>query len=110
MIGQMNHKEYAESLGRKIKLYRVGLGMSQQDLADKTGVSVRSISRLEQGSTIQLDNLIKILIALGLGNNIDLLVPDQTKRPSYHLANPQNKSQRVKKRKEKSTFHWGDEA
>ena len=45
--------------------------MSQQDLEDKTGVSKRSISRLEQGESVQVDNLFIILLALGLGDNIE---------------------------------------
>ena len=40
--------------------------MSQQDLEDRSGVSKRSISRLEQGESVQADNLFKIIIALGL--------------------------------------------
>ena len=83
--------------------------MSQQDLADKTGVSKRSISRLEQGESVQVDNLFKILLALDLGENIELLVPDQTKRPSFYLEKTGDKPKRVRKRIEKSEFKWGDE-
>ncbi len=101
--------EYIGELGKKIKTYRIMKDMSQQDLADKTGVSKRSISRLEQGESVQVDNLFKILLALGLGENIDLLVPDQTKRPSYYLEKEDNKPRRVRKKSEKNTFKWGDE-
>ncbi|MCM1087623.1 MAG: helix-turn-helix domain-containing protein [Muribaculaceae bacterium] len=83
--------------------------MSQQDLADKSGVSKRSISRLEQGESVQVDNLFKILVSLGLGDNIELLVPDQTKRPSYYLEKAESKPRRVRKKTEKSNFKWGDE-
>ena len=78
--------------------------LSQQDLEDKTGVSKRSISRLEQGESVQVDNLFKILLALGLGDNIDLLVPDQTKRPSYYLDNKEKKPKRVRKKKDENKF------
>ena len=83
--------------------------LTQQDLEDITGVSKRSISRLEQGETVQVDNLFKILVALDLGENIELLVPDQTKRPSFYLEKADNKPKRVRKRTEKDTFKWGDE-
>lgn len=82
-------------------------GMSQQNLADTTGVSKRSISRLEQGESIHVDNLFKVLLALELGDNIELLIPDQTKRPSYYLESPENKSQRVKRKNYKTNFKWG---
>ena len=70
------YQEYIKELGQKIKLYRIMNEMSQQDLEEQSGVSKRSISRLEQGESIQVDNLFKILVALDLGDNIELLIPD----------------------------------
>jgi len=104
-----DHREYIKELGQKIKLYRIMKGMSQQELEDKTGVSKRSISRLEQGESVQLENLFKILVALDLGENIDLLVPDQTKRPAFYLERSADKPKRVRRKKEKKAFKWGDE-
>ena len=104
-----DHRKYIKELGQKIKLYRIMKGMSQQELEDKTGVSKRSISRLEQGESVQLENLFKILVALDLGENIDLLVPDQTKRPVFYLEISADKPKRVRRKKEKKAFKWGDE-
>ena len=109
MNNRKSYQEYIKELGQKIKTYRIMKELSQQDLADKTGVSKRSISRLEQGETVQVDNLFKILLALGLGENIEVLVPDQTKRPGFYLEKTDNKPKRVRKRIEKSGFKWGDE-
>ena len=109
MNKQKDYPEYIKELGQKIKLYRIMKEMSQQDLEDKTGVSKRSISRLEQGESVQLENLLKVLLALDLGENIDLLVPDQTKRPSFYLEKSENKNKRVRKKTEKNEFKWGDE-
>ena len=105
-----SYQEYIVELGKKIKAYRIMKELSQEDLSDKTGISKRSISRLEQGESIQMDNLFKILIALDLGDNIDLLVPDQTKRPSYYLEYSDSGPQRVRKKRVKTTFKWGDES
>lgn len=106
---QKGYQDFIDELGQKIKTYRIMNEMSQQDLEDKSGVSKRSISRLEQGESVQVDNLFKILIALGLGDNIELLVPDQTKRPSYYLEKSESKPKRVRKKTRKSDFKWGDE-
>ena len=106
---QKSYQEYIKELGQKIKTYRIMNEMSQQDLEDKSGVSKRSISRLEQGESVQADNLFKIIIALGLGDNIELLVPDQTKRPSYYLEKTEGTVKRVRKKREKNEFKWGDE-
>ena len=109
MNKQKDYQEYIRELGQKIKTYRIMKELSQQDLEDKTGVSKRSISRLEQGKSVQVDNLFKILLALDLGDNIELLVPDQTKRPSFYLDKTDNKPKRVRKKTEKNEFKWGDE-
>ena len=109
MNNKKDYQEYIKELGQKIKTYRIMKEMSQQDLEDKTGVSKRSISRLEQGESVQVDNLFKILLALELGDNIELLVPDQTKRPSVYLEKTADKPKRVRKKIKKSEFKWGDE-
>lgn len=109
MSDKKEYREYIGELGEKIKAYRIMKELSQQELADKTGVSKRSISRLEQGETVQVDNLFKILLALDLEDNIDLLVPDQTKRPSFYLEKPDNKPKRVRRKTERNDFKWGDE-
>ena len=109
MNSHKGYQEYIKELGQKIKIYRIMNEISQQDLEDKSGVSKRSISRLEQGESVQVDNLFKILLALGLGDNIELLVPDQTKRPSYYLKETENHPKRVRKKTEKKDFKWGDE-
>lgn len=109
MSDKKSYQEYVKDLGRKIKLYRISMEMSQQELADKTGISKRSISRIEQGESVQISSLFTILIALNLGDNIEMLVPDQSKRPSYYLEKTNDTPKRVRKKTEKRDFKWGDE-
>lgn len=109
-MNKSNYSEYQKLIGDRIKQYRVNAGISQKDLENASGVSVRSISRLEQGASIQLDSLIKILSALNLDKNIELLIPDQTKRPSFYLNDIHKPNRRVRKKEESArTFKWGDE-
>ena len=103
-------QEYQKLIGNRIKQYRVNTGVSQKDLENESGVSVRSISRLEQGASVQLESLIKILSALNLESNIELLIPDQTKRPSFYLKDNDKPKQRVRKKAENNgALKWGDE-
>lgn len=107
---KINNQEYQKLIGDRIRQYRINAGLSQRDLEDESGVSVRSISRLEQGASVQLESLIKILFALNLEGNIDLLIPDQTKRPSFYLRDNEKPKQRVRKNKNSvGRFKWGDE-
>ena len=99
-------------LGERIKAYRIDYPMTQKELADKSGVSVRSIQNFEYGQDIQFHNVIKLIKALGLEDNLKLLVPDVSKKPSMYL---EKTKKRVRVRKEKGTksedtaFQWGDE-
>ena len=97
-------------LNERLKLYRINYPMTQKELADKSGISVRSISRFENGEDISLSAFLKILHALELGDRIDTLVPDLNKRPSAYLET-EKKRQRAsrKKKNEKKPFVWGDE-
>lgn len=52
----------------KLKKMRQAVGLSQSQLAEKTGINVRTIQHYEQGSKIfdhaRLDTILKICIAL----------------------------------------------
>ncbi len=110
MLEYKSSKEYLRGLGERLKKYRIAKGLSQQELEEKSGVSVKSISRLEQGSSsVQLENFIKLLIALDLGDNINCLIPDQTQRPSYYIK--PKEPQRVSKKKiDTKQFQWGEDS
>ena len=115
MIGvpeNMTSTAFIAMLASRIKRYRIDYPLTQKELADKSGVSQRSISRFEGGDDIQLSNLIKILIALDLADHLSLLVPDNTQRPSYFL-NEEKAKMRVRARKKPEAtgegFQWGDE-
>ena len=71
-----------EYLSKKFKDYRINYPMTQQELAEKSGVSIRSISRFESSGDITLSNFIKLLDALKLADKLELLIPDQSRRPS----------------------------
>lgn len=105
-----NSKAILTLLSERIKAYRIEYPMTQKELADKSGVSVRSIQNFEHGSDIQLSNLVKIMNALELGDNISMLVPDVSKRPSMFLEKTKKK-ERVRKAAKQTevSFKWGDE-
>jgi transcriptional regulator with XRE-family HTH domain len=102
-------------IASRLKAYRIDYPLSQLELADKAGISRRSITSLENGEDVKLSTLIRVLIALALDSNLDLLLPDPTERPSYYLkeksAAPQRKRASKKGLKiSKKTFKWGDES
>ncbi len=100
-----------EELSKRLKEYRINYPMTQQEMADKSGLSVRSITRFENCGDISLSNFIKLLSALNLSDKLDLIVPDQSRRPSYYLEaeHPRKRAVSANKRKTNRQFKWGDE-
>ncbi len=101
-------------IGERIRAYRIDFPLSQKELSEKSGVSLRSISRLENGEDVNFSNLIKVLIALDLDANLNMLVPDPAKRPSYYLKDKlaTSRKKRVSKKENKNIdkeIKWGDE-
>ena len=65
-------------LCQRLKEYRLAARMSQKELAEKSGVSLTTISHLEQGTNrnITLNNFISLLRALGLEQRLFDLLPE----------------------------------
>ncbi len=103
-------KMIIQMMSERVKAYRIEYPMTQKDLAQKTGVSLRSIQNFERGSDIQFSNFIKILKGLDLADNLLMLVPDVSKKPSMHLQSYKKKLRVRKIAEEDNTkFKWGDE-
>ena len=75
----------SDLLAAEVRLRRLSLGLTQQDLADLAGVSERFIRFVEQGKpSIQLDSLLAVLDALGL----ELRLGTRTSQSARALAGP----------------------
>ena len=77
-LNQKTPNEIAKNLAGKIKLRRKKLKISQNILAQKSGVSLGSIKRFETKYEISLQSFIKIAIALDLDRNLEGLFTTKT--------------------------------
>ena len=77
-LNQKTHNEIAKSFADKIKEHRKKLKISQEVLAQKSGVSLGSIKRFETKYEIALQSFIKIAIALDLDNYFENLFTQKT--------------------------------
>ena len=66
----MTDSAIAKELGKSIKQMRLNRNMSQEELAEKSGVNRITISRMETGQAINLLTMIQLLRAL---DRLDLL-------------------------------------
>ena len=77
-LNQKTPNEIAKSLADKIKEHRKKFKISQEVLAQKSGVSLGSIKRFETKYEISLQSFIKIAIALNLDSDIENLFTTKT--------------------------------
>lgn len=65
-------------LAKRIKEYRLAARMSQREMAEKSGVSLATISHFEQGvnQNMTLNNFISLLRIIGMEQRISDLLPE----------------------------------
>ncbi len=73
--------QIAGVLGRRLEGLRLARNLTQRQLADEAGVSLRTIGRLEKGEGVSLDTFLRVLSALGLQHALEGLLPDPAIRP-----------------------------
>lgn len=110
IYGDENNSFILKELGQRVKDIRINQVMTQKDLCEKAGVSFSTVVRIENGEGINTDNLLKIMRALNLLQNWDLLIPEQDQTPD-EILKEKNKRKRVFKIKEEKVkeWTWGDE-
>lgn len=71
--------EVTESIAQREKARRRKLGITQQELAQRSGVSLGSLRRFEQTGAISLESLVRLSRALGCESELDSLFS----KPAY---------------------------
>lgn len=97
--------ELCNRTAAKIKTVRLKQNMSQGELAAKSGVSVSTIKRIEDGDVKTVESLIRILRTLGQLDIFIPLVEDNPLSPNeyYELANKASKHKRKRASKGSKT-------
>lgn len=110
ITGNESEQVIIKELGTRIKQYRISLNITQNELADKCGISASTVVRIENGEDSIFSNYIKILSSLGLTQNMDILIPEaqQDFKAMFEKKAPR---QRVKANtsKKKSTWVWEED-
>ena len=110
ITGNENEQAILKELGTRIKQYRISLNVTQSNLAEKCGISVSTVVRIENGVDSKFSNYIKILNGLRLIQNIDILIPEI--QPDFKALFEQ-KAPRQRARSSdtasKSSWVWGED-
>ena len=98
-------------LGRRLARCRLNAGVTQSALAFEAGISKRTLVRIEAGESVQLTNLLRLLRALGLVENLEALVPPDEPGPMDLLRMKGKRRQRASAKPTKATQgSWRDDS
>jgi putative transcriptional regulator len=102
-----------DELGTRLARYRLNRNQTQAALAEESGVSLRTIIRIEQGKSVQLTSIIRVLRALNLLENLEALVPQPPVSPiqqvKMHGKRRQRASSPSEKPNQKQPWSWEGE-
>jgi hypothetical protein len=94
----LTNTEIAERLAHAIRAWRIspqGAGISQVELAHKSGMGLTPLKRFEKTGAITLRNLVALLRALNLLDGLETLVPEpDAPGPLALLAAEKNRTRR----------------
>lgn len=107
-----SNEQVQVELGKRIRRARIDMPLTQEELADKAGVSVGTVNGVERGRDLRLSSLLNILRALNMLQNVEALVPPALVRPT-ELARLGKERQRATapahRKRRKGDWVWGDE-
>lgn len=95
-----------KELGRRLARSRIDRGLTQARLAREAGLGKRTVERMENGAAAQLDSLVRVLRALGLLHNLELLLPPGDARPLDYLEREGKPRRRVSTRAGEARKPW----
>jgi len=99
--------EILKELGKRLARVRKQQGFSQTRLAEKAGLGVATIRRIELGQDSQMESWLKLMKALQMISAIDALLPETYRSPMTEALS--NSKKRRKKKAAPSDSMWGDE-
>ena len=105
-------KQMEQEIGQRLARLRLARNVTQAALAEKAGIGVRTLRRLEVGEPSTLDTFLRVATALDLEDSILSALPEGDIRPIERVSkkgSERKRASRPSERAEKSTWKWGDE-
>ncbi|MBQ8476082.1 helix-turn-helix domain-containing protein [bacterium] len=107
--GNENNEAILLEIGQRIRDNRIVQKLTQHELALKSGVSDKTVARIEAGDNTKIENLLNILRTLGYLSNIELLITQQSISLEAMYKNTKTRSRASNKKEQKQSWAWGDE-
>jgi transcriptional regulator with XRE-family HTH domain len=108
-------RRWLDRLSERLVQHRLNRNWTQDELARAAGISRRTLARLESGESTQLENFLRTLIALGLEDGLERLVPDVPQSPIQQLERAGRTRKRATGRRklrsaQPEPWSWDDES
>lgn len=97
-IKALSNAEIVMQLGKRFKEYRLGCQLTQQEAADKAGMSVVTLQQFENGKlcNITMGNFLGLLRAVDCLEQIQEILPEIPLSPYVLQKMMKNKPKRIK--------------
>ncbi len=73
--------ELQQIMGERLRALRLSRNLTQRELAEKAGLSLRALNNLEAGAGSTLESLVRVLKASNAADAIELLAPQPKVSP-----------------------------
>ena len=90
-------KDVRQELAVKAKECRLALNISQQELAERSGVSLGSIKRFESSGLVSLSSLLEIALVLGRLDDFESLLAAKMEPASLFAPEPKKRKRSGRK-------------
>ena len=94
----MNTEQALNEFGERLKRYRLNRNLSQKEVAERAGIGLASVARMEDGKGSTLANFIRVLTALDTLDSLDAFLPVPSISP-IQLAKLRGKERRKASKK-----------
>ncbi|BDU73880.1 helix-turn-helix domain-containing protein [Mesoterricola silvestris] len=91
--------EVTAEMGRRIRAYRLQCNLDQRAVAERAGISRRTLQGLEKGAGSTVETLARVLKALDRVQSLEAFLPEPSVSPIALLEGPRER-QRAFRRKE----------
>ena len=96
----LSNDNVVREMGMRMKGQRLNKRMTQQELAEKAGVSLFTIAQIERGNSVSLSMLVAVFRVLRLLDNLDFLLPLPQLSPVALLNQQERVVKRVRRKKD----------
>jgi transcriptional regulator with XRE-family HTH domain len=95
----ITNTDVIREIGTRLREQRISKKLTQQQLANKAGLSLFTIAKIEKGQSVSLGMLIAVMRVLRLLDNLELLLPVSEISPIALLKQKQKVTKRVRHKK-----------